>query len=154
MRYQFTPEQRLTAFWAKVDKNGPIPQHMPELGNCWLWTGYKLKDGYGRFWDRGKLLLAHRFAYGDSEVFVLHHCDNPSCVRRSHLFEGTTTDNMHDMRAKMRHMYSERSPRAKLTREQVVEIRGMAGSARNVGRLFGVSGAEIARIRNGTRWTI
>ncbi len=26
-------------FWAKVNKDGPIPAHMPHLGPCWLWTG-------------------------------------------------------------------------------------------------------------------
>jgi hypothetical protein len=24
-------------FWEKVDKNGPVPAHRPELGPCWVW---------------------------------------------------------------------------------------------------------------------
>jgi hypothetical protein len=28
-------------FWAKVDKNGPIPAHAPELSECWIWLGAK-----------------------------------------------------------------------------------------------------------------
>jgi|SRR5580658_5854190 hypothetical protein len=23
-------------FWSKVDKNGPVPSHRPELGQCWI----------------------------------------------------------------------------------------------------------------------
>jgi hypothetical protein len=28
-------------FWDGVDKNGPVPPHRPELGNCWI-SGYAL----------------------------------------------------------------------------------------------------------------
>jgi hypothetical protein len=40
-----TPSER---FWAKVDKNGPIPAYRPDLGPCWLWTASKRADGYGQ----------------------------------------------------------------------------------------------------------
>jgi hypothetical protein len=33
-------------FWKKVDKNGPVPAHRPELGPCWLWTGALVGRGY------------------------------------------------------------------------------------------------------------
>lgn len=25
-------------FWEKVNKHGPVPEHCPELGPCWIWT--------------------------------------------------------------------------------------------------------------------
>ena|ERR1700694_1946906 len=25
-------------FWLKVNQNGPVPEHRPELGPCWVWT--------------------------------------------------------------------------------------------------------------------
>jgi hypothetical protein len=89
-------------FWDKVDKNGPTPEHCPELGQCWIWKGAK-KHGtsYGLVKFLGKPMRAHRVAWfiihGEwpSEC-ILHRCDNPPCVRDSHLFDGTQADNMAD----------------------------------------------------------
>lgn len=51
-RYKLTAEER---FWRNVDKQ-------PDDG-CWLWTGYRAKEGYGKFFLDGEVLLAHRAAY-------------------------------------------------------------------------------------------
>lgn len=92
-----TLEQR---FWSHVDKSGP----------CWLWTAYCHPTGYGVFNIRkGKWEYAHRmayiFIYGaiPFEKHVLHHCDNPPCVKPDHLWPGTQKQNMKDMRDKGRH---------------------------------------------------
>src|SRR5437870_1060081 len=42
-------------FWEKVDKNGPAPPHRPEIGPCWLWTGWVKKNGYGGFTERDSI---------------------------------------------------------------------------------------------------
>jgi hypothetical protein len=42
-------------FWSKVDKNGPVPPHRPELGQCWVWTGSVQPRGYGTFSVGGKV---------------------------------------------------------------------------------------------------
>ena len=93
-----TAEER---FWAKVDKTG----------ECWLWTGAKLKSGYGKFGKGGKYdgwELAHRAAY---EMFVGpipeghtvdHLCWNPSCVRPSHLQAVTPQANSENRRGAMK----------------------------------------------------
>jgi hypothetical protein len=93
-----TPEER---FWKAVDKkNGTVPQHCPELGRCWIFIGGKNLSGYGQFSFQGQPMLAHRFSWqltcGKPSDCVLHQCDNPACVRPSHLFEGTRKDNAHD----------------------------------------------------------
>ncbi len=73
-------------FWSKVDKDGPVPEHAPELGPCWLWTAGKTGMGYGVFWDGERMVLAHRFArelLGDpipSDLQTDHLCRNRACV--------------------------------------------------------------------------
>lgn len=62
VRLTGTPEER---FWPKVNKYGPLPEHRPELGPCWPWTGALDPNGYGRFGlsKTRRTVLAHRFAY-------------------------------------------------------------------------------------------
>lgn len=94
---------RRERFWSHVNKDG----------DCWLWTGSLNNHGYGTF---GSGELSHRiswvFAYGTIPVglFVLHHCDNPLCIRPEHLFLGTQSDNVRDMLAKGRASW-QRQPR-------------------------------------------
>jgi hypothetical protein len=49
-------------FWKKVDKNGPVSVHRPDLGPCWLWLG-ALSDGYGLWWENKKNRTAHVSTY-------------------------------------------------------------------------------------------
>ncbi len=93
-------------FWVKVDKSkgqGPT-------GTCWQWTASKHKTkNRGCFHINGKSIEAHRASWLinkgliPSDLSVLHTCDNPSCVRPTHLFLGTQADNMKDMVQKGRH---------------------------------------------------
>lgn len=149
-------------FWAKVDKNGPIPVHRPELGPCWLWSAGMNDDGYGRIWV-GRHLGAHRvawlIAHGALPIKqVLHHCDRPACVRIDHLFLGTHLDNMQDKMRKGRHVRSpgEANGRALLTSEEVRRIRGLYDSGKNSQRelagIFGVSVPAIGRIVRREVW--
>ena len=77
----------LQNFWAKVDKRGPIQDHMDS--RCWVWTGCLDKGGYGKFTTGGRTYRAHRFSFllatGDEPEVVAHKCNNPNCVRPSHL---------------------------------------------------------------------
>jgi hypothetical protein len=121
-------------FWEKVDKNGPIPTHRPELGPCWVWIGSCDTGGYGLIRIGRKVEKAHRYAYmrdhGPLEhgIQVLHHCDNTACCRTAHHFTGTLQDNMRDRNAKGRQAKLEQQGRARLTRERVRVARKKHGT--------------------------
>jgi HNH endonuclease len=75
----------------------------------WEWTGGYGLDGYGKTTVHYRTTRAHRAAWAlergpiPDGALVLHRCDNPRCVRASHLFLGTQLDNMRDRAKKRRH---------------------------------------------------
>lgn len=97
---------------------------------CWLWLGPRW-GGYGHFIKMKRPEKAHRAAfrikYGSipKGKIICHKCDNPLCVRPSHLFAGTHKENTGDMFKKGRENKArgERSHCAKLNSKQVLEIR-------------------------------
>lgn len=159
-------------FWSKVDKSGG-------LDACWEWQGWRRSDGYGECKKNGKRhIRAHRVAWEfingpiPDGLNVLHKCDNPPCCNPAHLFLGTHFDNMADMTQKGRRacgdqngarLYPERMPRgerngtAKLTRQQVLDIRANYHSGQATGEQLaerhGVSKSLISGIVNHKRWT-
>lgn len=94
----------LERFWAKVDKNGPIPPHRPELGPCWLWVGSKTIGRYGNFKIKKRPYGAHRVSFfihrgrnPEPGMVIMHLCDNMQCVRADgHLEENTHLNNVRD----------------------------------------------------------
>lgn len=89
MRTYPTAEER---FWSKVDKNGPVPIHRPELGPCWIWKAALSTQGYGRFGVRvGLIVYSHHFTFGPVKEGNErdHLCRVRSCVRPSHMEEVT-----------------------------------------------------------------
>src|SRR6266566_1784884 len=104
--------------------------HVRKSSTCWIWTGAKNSDGYGQLRVLGRNLLAHRVSYKlfkgpiPKGFWVCHTCDNPPCVRPSHLWLGTPEEDMVDASSKGRMIGAkgESSPRAKLNWSQVREI--------------------------------
>jgi len=77
--------------------------HVIKSRGCWNWAASLNNKGYGWFRIRGKTFTAHRASWMlfrgsiPAGMCVLHKCDNPQCVRPSHLFLGTMRDNTQDM---------------------------------------------------------
>lgn len=138
----------LQKFHSRIDKNG----------ECWVWTGGHSACGYGCFKPADKQVLAHRYSYEQhvgpipTGHFVLHRCDNKSCVNPAHLFTGTQRDNMQDMKAKGRHQYGERSSRAKLTEAQAREILLSTELPSVAAKRFNISHMTVRHIRKGRLW--
>lgn len=153
-RMNMTKEDRLTKFMKKVDK----------LDECWYWTAYKNKSGYGMFgcYPYG-MKLSHRVSWelhrGEipKGLRVCHHCDNPSCVNPEHLFLGTDLDNVRDMDTKGRRSrtnarYGERNHRSKLTEKDILMIRNSKSTDRELAIELNVCYSTIGYIRRGITW--
>lgn len=100
-------------FWPKVNKNGPIPPHLPKLGPCWPWLASLYQNGYGQFFRRhGHPTHAHIVAYelmigSVPDGLVLDHlchngsgcqeddlCPHRRCVNPAHLEPVTHRTNL------------------------------------------------------------
>ena len=131
------PPRMSNQFWERVDTGGA----------CWAWRGPRNRQGYGALWFHGVQWRAHRLAWhltnGDipTGLDVLHHCDNPGCVRPAHLFLGTDKQNAIDREQKGRGYR-----RMKLDPIALVHI--------VAARQAGVSGVKLARFYGVTHRTI
>lgn len=120
---------------------------------CWQWLASRDIDGYGKFGYNGDSRPAHAVAYAlaygkiPEGMCVLHHCDNRSCVRPSHLFLGTRQDNTRDMVEKGRSARGNRNgsgPRK--TDDEIVAMRAQYDSGK-------CSFAHVAKVYNVSRIT-
>ncbi len=124
---------------------------------CHIWMAHTKGAGYGSMRYLGKDQLAHRIIWQElrgpipAGMSVCHSCDTPGCVNINHLFLGTHADNMQDMARKKRHPYrlAESNVRAKLTNDQVKEIRARKESANALASVYSVSKRTILNVRHG-----
>ena len=148
-------------FWEKVDRSSADDK-------CWEWTASKFPTGYGHFSMNGHDTRASRTAWLlengpiPGGLFVLHHCDNPGCVRPSHLFLGTALDNAQDSVRKGRRSgngyktQGELNHHSKLTASDVIEIRRSRAAGDSVQRIaarFKITHDYIYELASGKRWT-
>jgi hypothetical protein len=148
-KMKFTETELQASFWRRVGKSD----------GCWNWLGPVTNKGYGRVYG-GRLgqkgMLAHRFSLEllrgvpiPDESFVLHACDNRTCVKPEHLRIGNHRENMADMLLRGR-------SRNNISQECVARIREarLFGATMTVlADVHGVSSSSIARYCAGQRRT-
>lgn len=143
--------------WAKIEVQGP--------DECWPWIAYRDKDGYGRLrvgsTNRVASALVCEEATGEPAGgrIAQHSCDHPWCCNPGHLSWGTHKSNQEDCKDKGRGRHGSRHGQAKLTEDQVLQIRsrylpkdrvnGMGVLAQE----FGVSFTLIDKVVRRQVWT-
>ena len=128
------------------------------IAGCWLWAGAVDPNGYGRFRDQGKTVLAHRFAYEHFiapipvGMYLCHLCDTPACCNPAHLEVGTQTDNMRQAVQRGRTDRGESRPQSVLTADDVRRIRAMTGTHLEIAMQFGISQPTASKIIRRATW--
>ncbi len=140
-------------FWTYVDKSN--------IDGCWTWKSSK-RRGYGTYSYRMKRYGAHVWSWQLAHdrpvpkgMVIMHTCDNRSCVRPDHLRLGTVRENIDDKIAKGRQAMGETTGSAKLTEDQVrdVRLRNPTGKARPaMARALGISVTALHDILNKRTW--
>lgn len=133
-------------FNEKINKHGR---------GCWRWTGAKNPGGYGMVSRGGIRVVASRAAWElengpiPDGLWVLHRCDRRICVRVSHLYLGTPSENATDC--------AERGPHntAKLNPQLVREMRRRYAAGENTKTLasaFDVSYFTAYKVTRRLTW--
>lgn len=144
----------LADLWGAVEKEG----------ECWVWTR-GLSNNYPVWTVDGQQYKLHRFVYemvtGEdiTTKVICHTCDNPRCVRPSHLFAGTHNDNVQDKVAKGRARGGSNKglnhPSHVLNEDKVIDIRLRAANGETIAaiaRWYDVSEGAIRHIVKGRTW--
>lgn len=149
-------EHFASRFWSKVAVTS-------DKERCWLWQASTYSNGYGRIWVDEAVRLAHKVAwrlangrYPLKGMQILHSCDVKACVNPKHLREGTPSDNGQDASERQQLPTGERHWIAKLTENDVREIRRLYEQGdifqRELGARFGVSNRNIQMICGRKTW--
>lgn len=147
------PRKRVPLF-EKIEK---FTIRIPESG-CWIWMSTIEKSGYGRVCAGKKPFFAHRVSYEQkygvipNGMMALHHCDVRCCVNPDHIFIGTQKDNMTDKVRKNRQAKGINHGNAKLTEDQVREIKYSSETSIKLAAKFNYSASMIREIKNGNLW--
>jgi len=136
------------------------------FADCHFWIAATNKKGYGKLNNgSNNWILAHRFAWESingmipERMYVLHCCDNPSCVNVNHLYLGTKKDNANDRESRDRgnHASGTKHGKNKLLPSQVYEIRDAYDtgkySFRQLGKIYGIDGKSVADIIDRKNWS-
>jgi hypothetical protein len=144
--------------WTKTVAERFAEKVKPVSTGCHEWTGALAGSfGYGVLRIDGRNTRAHRYAWEQAHgpltagEHVLHHCDNPRCVRVDHLFLGDHAANAHDASAKGRLG----NAKAKLTAAEVREafaMRERGETYEGIAKRFNLSSGGAWQLLNESRY--
>lgn len=130
-----------------------LSRYQVDESGCWIYTGPRGRDGYGKVKKMYRSIIAHRFFYENlvgpipEKMLIMHTCDVRPCVNPNHLVCGTHADNMADMKAKGRG--GAYAPRTPLTDEEKGLIdRNPHTPFRTLAKQIGRSRSTIKAYRN------
>lgn len=144
----------------KLFKKTEISRH------CWNWVGNKINGGHGKIFINGKYELTHRVSYllfiGSipEGLCVCHSCDNPACVRPSHLWVGSRAENNKDRHLKGRDgdNSGEKNGRAKIDWGIACLIRKDFSSGKymkkEIAKKYGISPAIVSCVVRNISWVV
>lgn len=136
---------------------------------CFHWLGKTMPNSIGELYGRstweGKSIPVTHFIWFITynkwpKNQINHKCHNPICVNPDHLYDGTQTENMQDMKKAGRQKYpgcpGEKNPKAKLTKNQVKQIRKLYTNGKftltDIAKEYHVSIPNIWYIVNHKTW--
>jgi hypothetical protein len=139
-------------------KRRQITYEINETG-CHICTSHApTSSGYPRLIVQGRPYKLSHIIYerekGEIPVghVIRHTCDTPQCINPLHLVSGTHADNVKDRVERNRSAVGEKNGRAKLTVEQVREIRNSRDGVASLARKYGVSPRLIKLVRDRKVW--
>lgn len=137
-----------------------------ECGCCRGWGGYRTTGGYGIVALHGQRYLTHRLVWEMTNgpipdgLYACHDCpcgvDRRECCEPSHIFLGTSRDNMQDAARKGRTLAGSRHPFVKISIDHVNEIRrryATGETQRALAREFSVAQTTISALCRGKNWS-
>lgn len=132
-----------------------------EGDECLKWPLSINQRGYGQFGHGGKTMIAHRYICAvvngpapSRTHHAAHRCGNSWCVNPRHLQWATPVENNADKIGHGTGNKGERHGLSKLSVEDVLTIRRLAGSLsqRELGARFGISQTGASMIIRRVRW--
>lgn len=138
-----------------------LQDHINYAGmDCLIWP-FALSSGYGVLKQDRQDLKVHRVVcehhHGPPptpEHEAAHSCGNGhlGCVTPRHLRWATVTENRADAKEHGTWPHGESQGHAKLTREDVLQIRSAKGTLKSIGERFGVSFSAVHVIKKRKSW--